>query len=331
MFDISVVLPTYNCSQTISSAIKSVLNQTFNNFEFIIIDDGSIDKTEDIVRGFTDSRIKYIKKQHTGLSDTLNYGLEIARSEIIMRMDADDICLPYRFQKQYSVFLETDYDIISSWYAVFDEKKIKYIVKTSEGSTDIIKRLALHSEICHPALMAKKDKLMKMGGFFTDVEVDAFQDYELWLRLKNKVTFYNIQKVLLLYRYRKNSLSRENLKKKYKLLYEIQRPYYNLNLLSEFNISPKEEIKYRFMREYFYGSKKELRRIAASNKHLLLNVKCVIILAITLSPERFVLFFKEKRVKFNLSYMFNYFSNDNKHLRLFLKKFVNEKNTYPIC
>ncbi|MBK7981678.1 MAG: glycosyltransferase family 2 protein [Ignavibacteriae bacterium] len=93
---ISVLLPVYNGEKYLSQSIKSILNQTFRDFEFIIVDDGSIDNTEKIVSSFHDTRIKYIKKDHTGLADTLNYGLKLANYDWVARMDADDISLPNR-------------------------------------------------------------------------------------------------------------------------------------------------------------------------------------------------------------------------------------------
>lgn len=102
---ISVLMPAYNAEKYIKEAIESILNQTFSNFEFIIIDDGSIDATEEIIKSFKDSRIVYIKNEkNLGLIKTLNKGISIARGEFIARMDSDDISMPQRFELQLDVF-----------------------------------------------------------------------------------------------------------------------------------------------------------------------------------------------------------------------------------
>ena len=102
---ISVVMPTFNGEKFIKEAIESILNQTFNDFEFIIVNDGSIDNTEKIIQSFSDKRIVYVKKeQNSGISDTLNLGISLAKGKYIARMDDDDISIPNRFERQLEVF-----------------------------------------------------------------------------------------------------------------------------------------------------------------------------------------------------------------------------------
>ena len=98
---ISVVMPAYNAENYIREAIDSILAQTFRDFEFLIIDDGSTDHTVEIIRSYSDSRIRlYQNERNMGVAATLNRGLDLARGEYIARMDADDISLPERFAKQ---------------------------------------------------------------------------------------------------------------------------------------------------------------------------------------------------------------------------------------
>src|SRR5690606_13489679 len=109
---ISVVLPAYNAELYIKEAIDSVLAQTFTNFELIILNDGSTDKTEEIILSYQDSRIVYVKNEHNlGLIGTLNKGMALAKGKYIARMDADDICFPERFEKQVA-FLEKNKEYI---------------------------------------------------------------------------------------------------------------------------------------------------------------------------------------------------------------------------
>ena len=97
----SVIMPVYNGEKYLKEAIDSILNQTFSDFEFIIVNDCSSDNTEDIIKSYKDNRIVYLKnEENSGVATTLNRGLDIAKGEYIARMDADDISLPKRFEKQ---------------------------------------------------------------------------------------------------------------------------------------------------------------------------------------------------------------------------------------
>ncbi|HGF9542707.1 TPA: glycosyltransferase family 2 protein, partial [Acinetobacter baumannii] len=108
---VSVVLPAYNAELYLKEAIDSVLSQTFTDFELIILNDGSIDRTEEIILSYNDSRIVYVKNEkNLGLIGTLNKGINLAKGKYIARMDADDICLPERFKKQVD-FLEKNNEI----------------------------------------------------------------------------------------------------------------------------------------------------------------------------------------------------------------------------
>ena len=98
-------MPTYNGEKYIEEAIQSVLDQTFTNFEFLIIDDGSTDNTAAIINSFKDERITYIKKHaNTGIAHSLNLGIDKAKGKFIARMDDDDVSMPTRFEKQIEIF-----------------------------------------------------------------------------------------------------------------------------------------------------------------------------------------------------------------------------------
>jgi glycosyltransferase involved in cell wall biosynthesis len=172
-------MPVYNAEQFVESSIKSVLNQTFSEFEFLIIDDGSTDSTEEIISSFNDSRIIYKKKPHTGLSDSLNNGLSLATYNWVARMDADDLAHPLRLEKQIS-FMNANptYKVIASWYGVFENNKIKYTVKSDAKDFNIKKILSLHSPFCHAGVLYNKRTIM-IEGYRNLV----FEDYDLWLRI----------------------------------------------------------------------------------------------------------------------------------------------------
>ena len=114
---ISVVMPAYNAEKYITEAIDSILFQTFKDFEFIIINDASTDSTKDIIESYKDPRIKLVNnEQNKGVAKSLNIGISVACGKYIARMDADDIALPERFQKQFD-FMEQhpNIDVCGSW------------------------------------------------------------------------------------------------------------------------------------------------------------------------------------------------------------------------
>jgi glycosyltransferase involved in cell wall biosynthesis len=317
MNDLTVLMTTYNNAEYLSASIRSILNQTYNNFKFIVIDDGSTDNSKEIINGFKDERIKYYRIENSGLGAALNYGLKLSETELIVRMDADDISLPDRIAKQYDFILKNkNYDIISSWYSAFEDKKLLYTIRTPESDEEIKKRFALHSEVIHAGMLYKKDKIIFNGGYKPIV----FEDYELWLRIKDKVKFYNLQEVLLLVRYRTDSFSRENIVEKNKLVYAIQAPYYGNDFQKNFLLKSKtEESKLRGWREYFYGEEKKAtvywNKIGIS---LFAMPRIIIAKLVLLFPKKFILWFKENRIRFRLKYFLSYFSDENIKLRKFL-------------
>ena len=251
-------MPTYNCSEFICDAIRSILFQSFRDFEFLIIDDGSEDDTESIVKSFSDERIRYLKKTHSGLADTLDYGLKIAQNDVVARMDTDDIAHPSRLEKHVNyINAHPEIDVLSNWYAVFKNDSINYIINRSISHNEIVKNLALHSDICHPSIMFNKSRIETLGGFTVIKEFDPFGDYVVWLRNKSKLKFYNLPEVLHYYRARDNSLSNEALANRRDLIYKIQEPYFKNSLVDEFSLSSDEETIIRGWREYLYGDPKK--------------------------------------------------------------------------
>jgi hypothetical protein len=257
---------------------------------------------------------------HQGLTKTLNYGLSIAKYNIIARMDADDLCVPWRLEKQCMVLNQLSRNtILSSWYGVFINETIKYFVKQQTISNEIKKGLLLHSFISHPGLMCYKDTLLNNGGYITEVEIDAFQDYETWLKIKDKVEFHIIPEILVFQRFRKKSLSNDTAYKQ-RIMYSIQEPYY-ADLQLHFGISDiKEQNLYRGWREYFYGDKRKARiyweKLGAV---LFRQPRAMLAWFVTFLPENIFIRFKEFRLKFRLWYLMNYCTKTNVQLR---KQFI---------
>lgn len=184
---VSVVLPAYNAERFLREAIDSVLNQTYPNFELIIINDGSTDHTEEIILSYSDSRIKYVRnEQNLKLIKTLNKGVGLAQGKYIARMDADDISLPERFEEEVRYLEEhPDVDIVSCFPYDIDLQgkvlgKSSYFSATRAQSLKFVSVFA--PPICHPACMCKTEVLKKYK-YSDKPECQHIEDYELWNRM----------------------------------------------------------------------------------------------------------------------------------------------------
>lgn len=200
---ISVLIPVYNTkTEYLKGAIESILNQSYKDFELIILDDGSESYVKDIVKSYKDERIKYIYKPNTGIADTLNVGLEMARGEYIARMDADDLALPHRFKKQVE-FLDNNPSISVVGAAVMKFQEDFGIVRFPLQPT--YKHFLYCCAISHPALMFRRDDFRKHNLWY-DPKYSC-EDYELWSRAVRVLNFYNLPEVLLYYRINDTSIT----------------------------------------------------------------------------------------------------------------------------
>lgn len=211
---VTVLLPVYNGETYLLEAIESILNQTFTDFEFLIIDDGSTDNTWDILNKFNDSRIRLIKNnQNMGITKTLNKGLQLARGNYVARMDADDICFPERLQRQ-KAFLDDNlnFAMVGSWIEVIDEvgRKIKRI-NFPIVSYCLRWRLLYTNTFVHSAVMFRKNAVLDIGGYLDNYR--HAEDYDLWSRLSTHWKVANIPAVLVSWRSCRESVSVKNANK----------------------------------------------------------------------------------------------------------------------
>lgn len=194
---ISVILPVYNVEPYIKECMDSILNQTIQNFEIIVIDDCSTDSTLKEIETYNDTRIKIIqKKENKGLIDSLNIGFELAKGKYIARMDGDDISIIDRFEKQLAI-LEDNPEIIlcSSWVKHFGGRERLY--KYKEFHDEIVSQMLIYCSLCFCSSMMKKDaiKSFKFNNHSKHVE-----DYDFLSQIAWVGKFYNIQEVLYQYR-----------------------------------------------------------------------------------------------------------------------------------
>ena len=199
---ISVVMPAYNAEKYIGEAIESILQQTFSDFEYIIIDDGSTDRTWEIIQEYAqkDERIVIIQnKENLQISATLNKGIQMARWEYIARMDADDISMPERFEKQIA-FLDDNPDVGIVWWVMqlFNQKWNIWIRKYYVTDAEIRKHLFFFSPFCHPSIMMRTELVRTVWGY--DLDMVYAEDYDLYFKLGTKAQFANLSETVLQYR-----------------------------------------------------------------------------------------------------------------------------------
>lgn len=189
---LSVIMSVYNGEKFISEAIESILDQTFTDFEFIIVDDGSTDATPKILQTFSkkDSRIKVLPQHNQGLTKSLNRGIGIANGTYIARMDADDVSLPNRLASEISI-LDSNPQIkcVGTNAIIINEngKSIKKIIADENKIQNLYKRNCL----IHGSLVFKKEALQKIGGY--DEHIRFAQDYDLLLRLADTFSLQSIK------------------------------------------------------------------------------------------------------------------------------------------
>jgi glycosyltransferase involved in cell wall biosynthesis len=198
--DITVLLPVYNGERYLAQAIQSILDQTFEDFELLIIDDGSTDRAPEIIKQFSDPRIRaFNNKKNIGLIGTLNKGIGLANGRYIARMDQDDWSVPDRLTKQWS-FMEKHQDVgvCGSWIKAIrvSEEQLWEYPKTN---ADIRCRMLFYCAFAHPSVMIRRAMLTE-----NNVEYDAgyihAEDYELWSRCMDYCNLANLPVPLLNYR-----------------------------------------------------------------------------------------------------------------------------------
>ena len=203
---ITVLMPVYNASNYLNEAIESILNQSFIDFEFLIINDGSTDQSEEIIMSYKDARIRYIKKEENQrLIATLNEGFKLAKGKYIVRMDADDISLPKRLEKQFR-FMEGNSQIVlsGSWCESFGDNRG---ISKYQTNHDAIKfKMMYQCHIVHPTIIIRKSILDTINPKFDPNFIHA-EDYELFVRIGENHLLANIPEVLLKYRVHSKSIS----------------------------------------------------------------------------------------------------------------------------
>lgn len=214
---ISVILPVYNGEKYLKESIESILNQTYTNFEFIIINDGSKDSSLEIIKEYEkeDERIVAVSRENKGLIATLNEGIEKAKGKYIARMDQDDISLPQRLETQLKYMITNNLDICGGNYLIIDQNsKTISTSEVPENFSEILLTMVSNVPFAHPSVMIKifflDDKKLKYGiNGYRNAE-----DLDLWINMYNKnAKFGNVREQIMKYRVIATSMSRTNHKK----------------------------------------------------------------------------------------------------------------------
>jgi glycosyltransferase involved in cell wall biosynthesis len=207
---VSVVIPVYNAQKYLHETIESVLVQTHTNFELILVNDGSTDNSEKIIRQFQkkDNRIILKNSKNLGIASALNNAIQISKGKYIARLDADDISLPHRIKKQVK-FMEANpsIDVCGSWVEIFGEYDNNFIWKFPINDKQLKTRLLFSVPFAHPSVMMRQ-KLIKKFDLKYNLEYPTVVDYKFWLDVSKHAKFATIPEVLIKYRYIKTSISR---------------------------------------------------------------------------------------------------------------------------
>jgi glycosyltransferase involved in cell wall biosynthesis len=330
---ITVLMPVYNCELYIQEAVDSILNQTFTDFEFLIIDDASSDSTVSLIKKYNDPRIQLIEKPiNTGYTNSLNLGLQLAKGKYIARMDGDDISLLERFAKQVA-FLEANPAVIlcGTWYSIIGSDRI---VKVPESHDAIKVALLKGNCLAHPSVMIRKRSLEVFSTVY-DVSKEPAEDYDLWVRLVMEGKLYNLQEVLLDYRTHSNQVTKKHSDKQKDSVMKTKRNLFNF---LELDLLPDEELVLNKVLNNgaainfndIYIFKKLQNKLLASNRKIIfepigfkksiLDFETIIINSYFLKRNRFTprIYFEYFTIKNSLNFKLNF----NIEIKLALKSLI---------
>lgn len=297
---ISIITTTYNYSEYISMAVCSILNQTYKDFEYIIVDDGSTDQTESVILNINDLRIRYFKISHLGRSAALNFALKKARYEIIALMDADDISHPRRIEKEIEK-LKKENQIVFCESAYFIDAKIAYVNRSPQNYHKLKLKILLHGHLNNSSAFFYKKFILENLGY--NETLTAYEDYDLWMRLFTKSEFIVLQEPFHFVRLHGRSLTTSNQSKRKSILYSIQEKYFN-QIISLLEINQNDKIKLRAWREFFYGDKDKSRKYWRSLNYFAIDQKIVIAFILSYLSENSISIIKNNRFRLKLEFLF---------------------------
>lgn len=268
----TIVMPAYNAEKHIKQAIDSIIGQTYKDFILMIVNDGSTDKTEEIILSYHDDRIKYIKNEkNIGLVNTLSNSVELTQTKYYARMDADDIAVPQRIEWQIQ-FMEDhpDVGVCGGLFEIFGNENS--FSERLLGDENIKATLLFGCKILHPSIMIRTG-ILKDNKINFDIpfkynddyghKILELEDYALWHKLKSITKFENLDKVLIKYRIEGQNLSTQ----KMDLILERKKKIYSY-ILKELSIEPSENNLLFHISLNNFNQSTSSKDIALFRKHL---------------------------------------------------------------
>ena len=212
---VSIVMPSFNTGKFISESIESVLNQTYRNWELLIVDDCSTDNTETIVKNFNDDRIKFFRNdKNRGAAFSRNFALQKARGEWIAFLDSDDLWFPQKLERQLKFMTENNYKFSGTSNSLIDENSNSLGVNV-RAKIRRVGKLGMYF-YCWPNCLTVIYHAATVG-------VIQNNDYAMWLKVINYADFFALDEILAKYRVRKNSLFHDSKIKLIKSFYTLWR------------------------------------------------------------------------------------------------------------
>ena len=307
---ISVVMSVFNGEDYLREAIESILFQTYTDFEFIIVNDGSTDKSLEIIKSYDDDRIIVIDQKNIGLSKSLNKGVAASKGEFIARMDADDICHRDRFQVQVDFLINNrDCVVVGSNACYIDMVGNILYFSDCLSEWNEIKKVLPKSPFFHSSTMFSKEAFEKVGGYYDEIP-QFFEDQILWNRLSKVGELWNLKQALLSYRIVPGSITAGKIavKNTNEICQEIivsnktsrvNIDYINSNRMPK--MKPRVKYGYYYLRlgkiylEHNFNRKKAAMMLFKSLRLMPLNATSWFNLGLVLLPKKIVYEWKKSR------------------------------------
>ena len=217
---VSVVMSVYNEEQYLSDAVDSILGQTFTDFEFVIIDDGSVDNTLTILKDYKDPRLKVYHQANQGQSAALNQAFRLSSGSYLARMDGDDVSLPERFAREVQLLdSRPEVGLVGTWCVKVDVRTGRKRVQSLPEHDSAIRRfMIIDNPFIHTSVMIRRSALNKVGVYHERL---IWQDYDLWVRIARHHELANIPEPLVIRR--KHPASQTSTTKKSREFWELFR------------------------------------------------------------------------------------------------------------
>ena len=263
ILETSIILTNYNGMPFLKYAVKSILNQTYRNFELILVDDGSTDDSKKYLQSIKDKRvILLLNKKNKGQTFCLNKALKISKGKFISRMDSDDIAFKNRLEKQVNFLNKNkEIDIVGSQVRLIDEngKKIGKIILPCSSSS-IWAYSLMHNPFVHPTVTIRKKILNSLDKIYDNKFIN--QDFELWSRLLLDIKAANLNEILLYYRQHQSNMSKTFLEKNlHSTSILIEKRLKNENIFCDLKLEEIEKIQKYFLNDRKYANQKKIKRL----------------------------------------------------------------------